>query len=78
MVSLLFHGRSEPEIEALRERLKQAAKKEAGPPWSCREEALGEGRFRVTFIAAPVCVRQTPLEGTCDEIAADFEGRLTR
>jgi hypothetical protein len=78
MVSLLFHGRTEPVIQELRERLKEAVKQQAGPPWSCREEALGEGRFRVAFIAAPVCVRQTPLEGTCDEIAADLERRLTR
>ena len=61
-----------------REKLKQVAKQEAGPPWSCREEALGDGRYRVTFVTAPVCVRQTPLEGTCDEIATELERRLAR
>jgi hypothetical protein len=77
MVSMLFHGRSEPDIDALYERLKAEAKKEQGPPWSCRVEALAGGRYRVTFVAAPVCVRQAPLEGTTDEIAAEFKRRLT-
>jgi hypothetical protein len=78
MVSLLFHGRNESEVVTLRERLKVAASKQVGPPWSCREEPLGEGRYRVSFVTAPVCVRQAPLEGTCEEIIAEFERRLAR
>jgi hypothetical protein len=78
MVSLLFHGATKSDLETLRERLKQAAKDEIGPPWSCREEILDSGGFKVTFIAAPVSVRATPLEGSADEIIAEFKRRLKR